>query len=98
MPRPKPAVKPVQVLLRLHPDTVGALDIFRAEQSRSAFVSDLIGLLGDGRTGNAPLQAIFSTTLMPQKTAVEAPSRSKRPRLAPSPLNVATKAKKRAAD
>lgn len=40
--RPKPPVPLVPVLLRLHPDTVEAIDRSRATGSRSALVEGLI--------------------------------------------------------
>lgn len=42
MSRPKPLIPLTPVLLRLHPDTVGALDRLRLTGSRSALLTELV--------------------------------------------------------
>lgn len=42
MPRPKPDVELVQVLIRLHPDSIAMLDERRGEQSRPQMIATVI--------------------------------------------------------
>lgn len=58
MPRPKPPVETVGVLLRLHPDVLAAIDKLRGETSRAAWIMACIGRdLGDRSARAAELKA-----------------------------------------
>jgi hypothetical protein len=42
MARPKPTFQTVQILLRLHPDTVAGVDAARGDMSRQTWIAGLI--------------------------------------------------------